>query len=289
MFRFLCAFATYTVVAVGSAAELTNGFYVLKEDGTGTPVGRVGGGTLHVGELLSDKFGRAELRSVNNQNSHFQLFCSQAGPVSDFDPRRLAVVVEGFAEQVIGNTPREADRRMDFVAPIPDAGVAERLAKTLKIELQKRTHPGHKIVTTFLPLKKAWKAGDSVTLEMTLTNVGDQPVIFQQGGQYRGGRDNQFRFITWSLHSFKALADVGSRFHAGGLSQLVTIEPGASFQSKIELKQWFEFKEPGDYEVTCLFEMPLYAKAEFRGKPPIWDEFAVGTCSIHIEETATKP
>ncbi len=277
---------TLLITQATIAAEFKNGFYVLENEGKGEVVERVGGGKLPVGQFVANHFGEAKIWSVNNQNSKFYIMFSHAGPIPpEADQKRLMMIIDGLAEPV-SSTRRVAGGFVEMMVMIESREAAEKMAKIFNVEIQRRKHPGHKIVGEFRPTKETWNPGETVTLEMTLHNVGEVPFTFENGGKQRGYRNNQFRFIAWPVGNRKQpLPDVGSRDDHGGISNPVTIAPGASFKSTVELTRWFAFQEPQTYEITCLFEVPIYGSPDEFGRVghPLWNDFIVGECNIHIE------
>ncbi|MHC5079396.1 MAG: hypothetical protein ACYTHN_10275, partial [Planctomycetota bacterium] len=138
--------------------------------------------------------------------------------------------------------------------------------------------PGHRISTRFAaPL---WKGSEDGTFEVTLeiTNVGDRPFTFLDGGMNRGARNNQFGFVGFK--NGRPIPDVGDPMCFGGLAGYRTIAPGETFKKPVDLAKWFDLSRPGSYEITGLFYMGFHAKATPQkvgdlNNWPIWEDHAV--------------
>lgn len=309
MFNF--AFATAAVVAAcfalrsavaAAPAPLASGIYRLAEEGQGVAVERASGGKLSLGELASTNLGEVEITAANDGNTRFQFRFPQAGPLSGADADgQYAIYLAGFAEPVGSSSDPDAEGHQDLSCWFDDRDVAERWAKALGKALPQREHPGFRMLTTFEPVRDEYRVGEEVELRMTIRNVGQQPFTFMDGGQQRGPRNNQFRFIAWKGYAKDfAVPDVGDRTNFGGMGGYVTLKEGETFEKIVKLSDWFRFEEPETYEITGLFEMEFLDPDSPRYRP-IWDDFAVGTCQMRIiaveraatenepPDTATKP
>jgi hypothetical protein len=167
---------------------------------------------------------------------------------------------------------------------------ALKIAKRLQTELPRRKHPGHRYVISWRPEKESYQTNATVSLEMTIENVGEHPFTFRVGGQNRGPRDNQFRFLAY--HGWgqgKALPDQGDPTNFGGIGTYETLKPGEKFHAKVGLDRWFRFAEPDRYLVTGLFELELHERQpDGSVNNTIWKELAAGDCLVLIESANKK-
>jgi RNA polymerase sigma factor (sigma-70 family) len=268
--------------AKNAAGKPEDGIYIWVEDGPGRRVRRDDGAEVVLVQRLGGDFGKASLRSVANDNSQFQLDLKGAGPLAG--EGRLAVVLDGVCLGVFSQSDPHPDRTLDLACYVHGERVAERIAVRLKIEPGLRKHPGHRIVTRWTPEKESYGVGESVTLKLEIRNVGEAPLTFFVGGQQRGPRDNQYRFLArrGSGHG-RAVHDVGDPTNFGGIGSYRMLKPGETFTAKIALDKWFSFVEPDVYRVTGLFQLQLYNANDREGiGRPIWHDFAVGDCLVRV-------
>lgn len=297
--RFTYHFATAFVAAAcftphsafaETPADLASGIYRLAEEGQGVAVERASGGKLSLGALASEKLGEVEIVATNDENTRFQFRFPQAGPLvgADADGRH-AIYLAGFAEPVGSSSDPDDAGRQDLSCWFVNRDVAERWAKALGKTLPQREHPGFRLLTTFEPTRDEYQAGEEVELRMTIRNVGPLPFTFMDGGQQRGPRNNQFRFIAWKGYQNDfAVPDVGDRTNFGGMGGYVTLKQGETFEKIVKLTDWFRFEEPETYDITGLFEME-FLDPDAGHYRPIWDDFAVGTCRLTIVAAEVAP
>jgi hypothetical protein len=269
-------------VEAAQAGEPEDGIYVWREQGPGPRLRRNDGAEIFLGERVGKGLGRATLFSMSNANNLYRLELKNAGPLEKAGVgARLAVVINGVCLGVYSQSDLHADGTLDLGAQIYGAGAAQKVAERFKLEVPRRKHPGHRFEVRFSPEKETYAVGEPVTLKMELLNTGDVPFSFMNGGQQRGPRDNQFRFLAQRSHGHgKAIPDTGDPNNFGGIAGYVTLRPGESFTKTIALDKWFNFTEPDSYRVTGIFEMALNAAEPERGR--LWDELAVGECFVRV-------
>jgi hypothetical protein len=263
------------VAARAAADPLPSGLYELIEGATGREVPRADGpeGTVRLGDRLTDRLGTGTLVSRTNANDSFVLRFDAAGPVpGNTGTKRLAVVVAGKCFPTGSNSDRRADGTMELGATVAGESLAEAVAAELGSELRLRRHPGHRLAVSVAPEKKSYRVGEPVTLVLSIRNVGDKPISFDDGGSQRGPRNNQFAFTAFRNSGYgKALLDVGDPMHHGGMVARPTVKPGETFTKKVELDRWFRFDAPETYKVTAIYALPI-AEPDFDVRP-IWDDF----------------
>ena len=286
----LASVVSCILAAQPANAHLANGLYVVSESGQGTSVDCADNGRKVVlGKLASAAFGKASLRSVENDNSKFRLDLVGAGPFSkDAEGRFLAVYTDGLCTVARAYSDGHADHTVDFYFDI-SSGTAdvERIGKALGVKPSYRHHPGHQLLVTWHPVTAASAPGQPVVLRMEIKNVGKVPVSFMDGGSQRGPRNNQFGFMAYGGPGGGALPDVGSPMNFGGLAFLVKLPPGKAFTKDVDITDWFRFKDKDQYRVTCLYRLGLTKEGVTYDS--IWDDYAVGDCVVRIVAPAAKP
>jgi hypothetical protein len=261
-----------------------DGVYVYYTDRAGRLIIRNDGARVVLGPRVATKFGKATLRSVKNDNSQVRLDLKDVGPVASTDSTSFLVIVDGIVVAAWSRSDLHPDRTLDLSCSIYGEEAAEKVAARLKTPLKKRRHPGHQLEVRWRSEKESYTVGEPVTLKMELTNRGRQSFTFRVGGQQRGPRDNQFRFLAYrSYGGGKAVPDTGDPTNFGGISSFRTLKPGESFNATVALDKWFRFTQPDHYRVTGMYGLELH---EFT--PPdvfgeaIWDELATGDCIVKV-------
>jgi hypothetical protein len=242
-----------------------------------------GGGEAVLGQLLGRAFGKATLRSVANDNSRFVLDLKNAGPLAkEAGQTHMAVVIDGVCMPVYGHSDPHPDGTIDLSCMIHGESAARKVEGHLRIRALRRKHPGHRFEVRWSPEKESYSIGEAVTLKMEIRNVGDVPFAFFDGGQQRGPRNNQFKFLAFhGVGHGKAVPDTGDPTNMGGIASLKTLLPGQTFTKSVVLDKWFAFTEADTYRITGMFEMELHPP-EQGSSPAIWDDVAVGACSVRM-------
>jgi hypothetical protein len=251
--------------------------------GPGKTVTRNDGAEIVLGQRLGQAFGTPTLASLRNDNSQFQLDLRRAGPVAVGPPGTyLALVIDGVILGVWSQSDREKDGTMNLACTIHGEKVAEQIATKLKAEFHKRSDPGHRFTVHWTPEKAAFEVGEPVKLKLEIRNTGTVPFAFRVGGQQRGPRDNQFRFVAYRASGFgKAVPDTGDPVNFGGISTIKTLQPKETFTATVSLDRWFAFADPDVYRVTGMYELQLHAPDSAFGRP-IWDDVVVGDCLVRV-------
>jgi RNA polymerase sigma factor (sigma-70 family) len=297
----LCAFALAAArePAPGAPAEepkpaadkIENGVYLLlPRDGEGKKVTLTDGSELKLGKRFSAHIGKAtELSSLSNDNTHFHLRLDDLDPKPPEPLSGTALVVDGVVVHIgwiekLGRSDMPGDRGIAG-ATVYTEEAAKVVAKAYKIEPKLRKHPGHRIAVKWATEKREYAPGAAVNATMTITNTGTENLRFTHGGQQRGPRDNQFRFVAQQGSAGKGLPVIGGANNFGGISRSITLKPGESYSATVELTKWFKFEKHDTYRVTGIFEMPMIdPKSEDGFRPAIWDELAVGEFVVRIVE-----
>ncbi|MGC4002231.1 MAG: hypothetical protein QM811_03430 [Pirellulales bacterium] len=273
-----------------SADEVPDGIYVRRLAGDGVKLTRVDidGGEAILGVRLSDKLGTATWKAIKNDHSEFTLTLTGHDhlPKATDETAQLAVVIDGVCAAVTRGQKSDGVFDGSLSAWIHGENTAIKLAKKLNVDLPRRKHPGHRYVLSWKPDRDAYRPGEAVTLLMTLENVGQHPISFRVGGQNRGPRDNQFRFLAYkSWGQGKAVPDNGDPTNFGGIGSYHTCKPGEKYTAKVGLDRWFRFEESDHFLVTGIFELELHEKQpDGSFGDAIWKELATGECTVIVDQ-----
>jgi hypothetical protein len=260
-----------------------SGIYTVRADGDGPRTRRNDGAEVVLVRQVARGFGAATLQSQANDNSLFYVQLRNAGPLAEgANQSPLALLIDGVCVGVLTHSDRRADGTIDLGGTVYGEAAAARIAAYLKVEPERRKHPGHRFEVRWSPEKDRYSVGESVMLKMEIRNAGDRPLAFVVGGKQRGPRDNQYRFLAYRSGGHgKAVPDTGDPLNFGGIGSVRTLQPGETFTASVDLGKWFNFTDPDIYRVTGIFEMAIQdpARADWR---PIWEDLAVGECFVRV-------
>jgi hypothetical protein len=206
--------------------------------------------------------------SQNNLNSKFWISLK---PKPQLMKQKYfhGLILKGDGFTLVSSGHGAQDDVLDSISLYADASTAKKVAGAFGVSLQKRKHPGYQLQTRFVfdPKVVGPKGKPIVTLE--ITNVGQNTVIFQDGGMNRGMRNNQFSFA--GFRNNKPMADQGSPVHFGGISVYVTLTKGETFRKKIDLSKWFDLSKAGYYDITGTFYLEFHGSTkEYR---VLWTDY----------------
>lgn len=190
--------------------------------------------------------GKSQIIAQDNHNAEFWIYLKPAPiPVKSF--RGLIVKGPDFA---IGSRGYGASNEpVTGISLYANAHVASQIGRAMGVALYKRSHPGHRLRTRFL----VDGDGKSTKVMLEITNVGEKPIIFQDGGMNRGWRNNQFGFI--GFRDGKPIPDIGNPAHMGGLSTYVTLKKNEKFRKNVDLTDWFDLSRKGRYRFIGTYYM----------------------------------
>lgn len=233
------------------------------------------------GRKLASSLGTASLISTSNNNKQFQLHL-KGTPRLDVDPGREAIVVriKNCVLPVGGWSSDEDGRPRDLSVSVTSRAQAEQIAEVLGIKPTYRVHPNCRLTIDWIPTQTRYTLAEKVVVEMKIKNVGDEAFTILDGGQQRGARDNQFRFLAYAGHGYgKQVQDSGDATNFGGLAAFRTVEPGEVFSKRISLDDWFKFEQPDTYQVTGIYELTLLdPDSSFVA----WEKLIANDCQIHV-------
>jgi hypothetical protein len=282
-FAIVCLFACVRA-ADSPADEIEDGIYALKSAGEGRTVKLNGGAEVILDSKRGGTWGSVAMRSLANDNSRFTVELRNVGRlVEQGAPATVVLMIDGVGMPFQSRS-EHADGTLDLTFVVRGEEPTRRVAARLKVEAQRRQHPGHRIEVRWIPDKETYSTGEPVALTMEMRNVGDKPISFRNGGQQRGPRNNQFRFLAFRGHGLgKAVPDSGDPTNFGGIGSVQTLKPGETFRESVQLDKWFSLRDPDTYRITGLFQLELKEDDPKRWvSTSIWDDFAVGECLITV-------
>ena len=269
-------------VTIGHPQGIQDGIYRISPDPTEVSM-ELDDQSIYLGELVTDNLGTVKLHSQTNDNAQFHLTMESCGPVNEGQaPFHSAVLVignRGFRLTGGSRSNGEGEAFSMLSAAVPDLNSAEHVAEHLGIDDGKREHPGHRLLAVWKPVQTSYSPDEPVLVELELTNVGDVPLIFMDGGQQRGARNNQFGFACF--HNMKPVPDVGDPMNFGGLARTVVLKKGETFTKSIDLRGWYELNEAGSYQLRCSFQLMLQ-KSE-QAYDVAWEDYATGHCLVTMQ------
>ncbi len=298
--RLVCSLCVlvFTVVFAGlpgfafaqTPHQIADGIYQLDTGEDAPQIRLVTGKTVGVGDLVASDFGTPLILSVRNDNSEFSLRLREVPAEQAGHQGHYLIIAAGHALHVGAWGSHEETKHMQFSTSLPSREIAADIAASLNTELVLRAHPGHMLQTTWTPTQERFALGDDIKVRLQIKNVGETKVRFFRGGQQRGERDNQFRFIARSGHGYgDAISDTGNPMHRGGLAAMQELSPGDTFSIEVSLDRWFRFEKPDTYLITGIYEIDLYADEDMSN--PLWSDFATGDglVTIAADEAAGAP
>ncbi len=131
------------------------------------------------------------------------------------------------------------------------------------------------------------QVGEDVTVEMVVTNRGEQPIQMSTGGAYRGsGRNDRFSFRV--LREGENLPDIGGGLNLGGITGIPVLGTDQSASDSANLAQWASL-EPGEYVVHVEFHLELelpsdaVAPEQYAVAAQRWDRHVLGRFTLTVE------
>jgi hypothetical protein len=165
------------------------------------------------------------------------------------------LIVKGKGFLIVSSGHGASGEMIDSISFYADSQIATKVAKAFKVPLEKRHHPGHKLRAQFV-----FDETNGRTVILTITNLGDNTVIFTDGGMNRGMRNNQFGFA--GFRNSKPMLDRGSPVNFGGMSTYVTLKQGKTFEKSVDLTKWFDLSEKGYYDIIGTFYLEFHSSIE---------------------------
>jgi len=266
-------------IAVAESLE-TNpvGLCYASTNESGTIVTNTDGTLLKLGAKVDFKILEPNVASENNNNDQFYVSFGTGeiafGP-SDKDGRTLVLRVGAHGYLPNGwSSAGNSDHHIQF--SVPSQADALAIAQAFSVESPLRAPPGYKYFTQFIPTKSMFQSNEPVTVKFVLKNLDTKPIVFQNGGQQRGYRDNQYGFRAMFQYVTPVL-DVGNPANFGGISGHMHLEPGKEFTGEIDLKKWFAFDKPGTYSIHGFYLLDFYPNDKPDGPVShnkLWSEYA---------------
>jgi len=232
------------------------------------------------------KVSRAVLLSISNENDRFVL--DVHGPDS-FSNGTFHAMIGGRDFYFSAGGSPSSPGIYSAQTQAFDEGAVKNLIEFFHPIIKKRHHPGHRMLVKFIPAKKKFVWGEPVNVTLRITNVGDASFAYQEGGQQRGMRDNQFAFSAHGITHDKMLPDIGSPRHMGGINGPVVIKPGEDHEISVDLTKWFQFEKGQSYRVRGSYEMSFLDPASAKSgdledyMSVIWLDYATAAFGVSFE------
>lgn len=116
---------------------------------------------------------------------------------------------------------------------------------------QTYTDGGMVVSAGFRPDAARILLGEPLFLTWAVNNRGEQPFVFETGGDNRGSvRHNNFH-ITATDAEGQPVKDPYGYNNFGGMGNAVTLAPGKEYKERLFLNHWCAFEKPGEYTVKC--------------------------------------
>jgi hypothetical protein len=263
------------------------GLYEVSSTGSGEAVKASDGSMVRLGKKSEIRILKAHISSLNNANTSFQVYLD----TSDYpvDPKTgaltngvvLRVGERAYTSNGGGGKTGLYDSMMFLVSSREEA---EAVAKGLGVDCILRAPPGYKFLARFVPAQAEFRVGEPVRVKFSIQNLDDRMMVFQKGGSQRGARDNQYGFRA--MLYLKPVLDTGDAMNFGGMCTLVKLEPGKEFSDEIDLKKWFSFEKPGNYEIHGFYSLAFYPSAAIEsmaGWDLMWVEYAAADFEVVVK------
>ena len=166
---------------------------------------------------------------------------------------------------------------------------AQKIAQFLNLDIVNRKHFGHQMAGKLETPRQVFTDSDSIILKMTLTNTGTIPVKLDFGGS-SPVRPYLKRFHFTVKYNGELLRKQTSGMETLLVSEYVVPPPTLFQNDKVvhyaDLKNWFDFDQPGIYEVRWTYRFQLIdmrrpfvkdRSPEFR-----WDDQVGGVFKIEV-------
>ncbi len=261
--------------------QITNGLYFITDPGKGPSVKALDGVEINLGEQLTTApIKKIYFKSLNNDNTAYQLMLQKTNPFSDRDTL-FALYVDGYCMRFNGSGSSN-DQTFDISGQFDSAQAADVFTEFFHTLPLKRTHPHYALTTKYVPSKESFSTDEPLPVTLEITNVGTAPVTFQVGGKNRGERDNQFGFTAYD--GMNAIPDTGNPVHFGGISFNKTLQPGETFTKEVDLRKWFTFPKAGTYEITGTYSLSFFDQALTDYFFVVWEDYATASFYLRINE-----
>ncbi len=130
------------------------------------------------------------------------------------------------------------------------------------------------------------KAGDEITIEFRITNVGTNDYKYPNRTYDRSGRMYEYKVVATNS-SGEAVPDPRANdkgmWMGGGLFQYATLKPGQSFTKVIPLNDWALIKEPGRYNVTGTYHAEVVSNNPAVSSVPFITSIPIASARIVVD------
>ena len=226
------------------------GFWVLPRDSRDGVALAAGGKSCWVQKVDLDALVTScRIISRDNDNTRYAISIK---PVPSPYEAFIGLILRGDGFTILSSGYGGTRGTLGSIAFHTDSTVAAKVARAFGARLEKRGHPGHRLRTRF----RYDEEGDGARAILEITNIGEKPVIFVDGGMNRGMRNNQFSFS--GSRNNRPLQDIGSPVHFGGKGVFVTLKKGERFEKPTYLWKWFDVSRRGSYDIIGTYRLSFY-------------------------------
>lgn len=222
-----------------------------------------GGRMYRLNEKVEPRILGKEITSDSVDNTSFRLrltipWDEAANPVSHY------LVINGTLFEPGGSGSRARDISILYFM-IPDEAHAREVAAFYDIPIVRFIKPDYPMRATITPAKPAFQRGEPVTATLRITNAGNEYPDFR----YPMGTERRDNYTFTARRNGRPVTDISFPGNRGGAADLRVLAPGDTFEDVVDLGKWFEFKEPGNYEIHGTYRL-MYSKSPSPGAPSVW-------------------
>ncbi len=280
----LLAATSLLAQASGTATNDASGLYYVSTDGTGQTLTAGDGPAVRLGRRADIKILTAHVYAKDNTNNDFgvMLYTSNFAPISktpgeaqSVTPIALRIGDQVYTWRGYGGS---GGYYNDVEYEIHGRDEAMAAAKWLSVDCQLREPPGYKFSARFIPAQPEVHANGPAPVKFVMKNLDDRTLVFKSGGRQFGRRDGQYEFRA--LRNGRPVTALPNAAHfGGGLTRLVTLEPGKEFEGQVDLAKWFNFDQPGTYSIHGSYLLDFYPAGEESKMSGPWNELWSDTAS----------
>lgn len=279
---FLCL-----LIVISLHGQVADGVYLITQDESRPSVESQTGHHYRIGDQPDLTAAESSIYSTTNANDAFYLVLRFSYDSHDALSRNLHILVLdecGYVFYAGGST---ADTHSNIYATVIGAEAKDKVATYFDCPVTYKKHPAHQFLIEFSTEKETYKSGEVIIATLQLTNVGEHPITFNQGGRYRGARNTQYIFSGFyrlgELLIHEPLIDIGTNSNMGGIAVPITLEPGEVFTDQVNLDKWFEMSKSGDYLIHASYFLE-FVDPKTRSFENIWQDYVTGDFRFSVEE-----
>jgi hypothetical protein len=119
-------------------------------------------------------------------------------------------------------------------------------------------------VSTHIELRKdTILLGEPMYFQVVITNISEDIIYVEEGGDYRGGRPEKFRVLALTEKNDTLDARDWFSGHGGGIVHFQKILPRQSRKYELFLTSWVEIQKPGTYQLVASKDFQIASENPF--------------------------